>query len=77
MPIFVMLTPFLVVLVVQRFGLAAAYATLGAISLALLAPLLFVVDRPPVASVSAERPVAPDPGLTAGARCCHDRLTGG
>ncbi len=67
MPLFVMLTPFLVVLVVQRFGLAAAYATLAAISLALLAPLWFVVDRPPGVALPTQSPVAAESGPTVGA----------
>ena len=68
MPIFVMLTPFLVVVVLHRFGLQAVYLSLAAISLALLAPLLFVIDRPPPVQARAQESAAPpDPGLSTGA----------
>ena len=65
MPLFVMLTPFVMIVMLSRFGLSGAYLSLAAVSLALLIPLLFVIDYPPAGVGAAAVPH--DPGVRAGA----------
>ena len=60
MPLFVMLTPFLMIVTLLYFGLPGAYLSLAAISLALLVPLLFVIDYPPAAASAPPHRTTPE-----------------